>query len=77
MGIEEHHKAFLEVIKKYGLDEEENADKVADILTDKSRGRIAPGEFAGEFGMSTEEAMVFLSFVEKGLTFKELHMDGK
>ncbi|MEC8220732.1 MAG: hypothetical protein VX028_01560 [Nanoarchaeota archaeon] len=68
-----HKKAFDEIIKKYNFAEEGRAQELANFLA-KPNQQISHKEFAQLFGMSEEEAQVFLSFIQKGLDFKkEMH----
>lgn len=75
MDIEEHKRRFDEIITKYGLDEESKAGEVADFLTRHDKPSVSAGEFAKLFGMEEEEAVTFLSFIERGLRFKQDHLD--
>lgn len=75
MDIEEHKKRFDEIITKYGLDEESKAGEVADFLTKHDKPQVSAEEFAKLFGMKEEEAVTFLSYIEKGLRFKKDNID--
>eukprot|EP01135_Chromosphaera_perkinsii_P003628 Nk52_evm7s250 gene=Nk52_evmTU7s250 len=76
-GVEDHqdtrHKmAFDAIIKKYGLSSEENSGKIADFLTSTVHGhRVSAQEFGDKFGMTGAEAIIFLSWIDRGITFKE------
>jgi hypothetical protein len=74
MDIREHHKRFMEIIEKYGLSEEKKADEIARFLSSGSR-MLSVAEFAKLFGMTEEEAKIFLSFIEKGMAFRK-HASG-
>lgn len=68
-----HKKAFDEIIKKYNFAEEGRAQELANFLA-RPNQQISHKEFGQLFGMSEEEAQVFLSFIQKGLDFKkEMH----
>ena len=71
MNIEEHHKQFETIAAKYGLKTEEKAGEIADFLVSHPAGKVSAKAFAEQFGMSEDEAILFLSFVDKGLRFKE------
>lgn len=64
-----HKREFDRIRKKYGLDNPEKAGQIAELLanTDANEGVSAP-EFAKMFGMSTEEAVVFLEWIKVSYT---------
>eukprot|EP00804_Cyclotella_cryptica_P020732 CCRYP_003505-RA/>CCRYP_003505-RA protein AED:0.26 eAED:0.26 QI:135/0.8/0.66/1/1/1/6/451/832 len=71
-----HKREFDRIRVKYGLDNAEKAGQIAELLanTDANEGVSAP-EFAKMFGMSTEEAVVFLEWIKVGIKFKEETLD--
>lgn len=70
--LKEHKAAFDEIVKKYNFAQEERAQELATFLTKPRKDdKISSDEFATLFGMSQEEASVFLSFVQMGLEFKK------
>lgn len=69
MEIEEHYKKFIEIIKKYNLDKEETAEEITDYLFQHNRNYISTKEFSERFNMKEDEAKLFLSFIEKGISF--------
>ena len=71
MEIEEHHKQFKEIITKYNLSDELKADKISHYLTNIDKQNVSANDFANKFSIKEEEAKIFLSFIEKGLKFKE------
>jgi len=73
-----HHQAFQVVVKKYGLDAPDKADKLSAFLTFTGHdgGTITPPMVAKEFGMHEEDAKTFLSWVQQGVKFKEENLDG-
>ena len=73
MDIYEHKQKFEEVVKKYNLSSEEKSQEIAHYITKNKR--VSVKEFATLFAMNQKEAQVFLSFVEKGLKFKEKYVD--
>ena len=73
MDTQEHKQAFQEIIKKYGLSQEEKASQIADYLMQKKE--IDAHRFAQHFGMQEKDAVLFLSFIHKGIRFKEEHID--
>ena len=77
MDIEKHNNDFLKIIKKYDLFSEQKAGEIADYLTKHRKGKVSTKEFSELFLMSEEEAYIFLSFIDKGLKFKEKHLDKK
>ena len=75
--IASHKKEFDRVIRKYCLADEQKAEAIADFLTQsKSKeNRVDVREFASLFDMREHEATLFLSFIERGIRFKEEHID--
>ncbi|KAL7503731.1 hypothetical protein ACHAXN_001475 [Cyclotella atomus] len=71
-----HKREFDRIRTKYNLDNSVTAGRIADLLanTDANEGVSAP-EFAKQFGMSTEEAVVFLEWIKVGIKFKEETLD--
>lgn len=68
MDIQEHANKFKEIVQKYKL--EEKAGEIADHLT-KSKEHISAKEFATLHNMTEEEATTFLTFIERGIQWKE------
>ncbi|MDA3856070.1 MAG: hypothetical protein PF569_07450 [Candidatus Woesearchaeota archaeon] len=77
MDLDEHKKLFEEVVKKYNLFEKEKAEEIAKYLTKLKINKFDIEEFANLFAMKKEDAQIFLSFIDKGLKFKEDHLDKK
>lgn len=77
MNLEEHKKEFEKIVKKYKLFKKEKAEEIANFLTkSKKNNTISPKEFQTLFAINTEEeAKIFLTFIDKGLTFKKEHID--
>ncbi len=75
MDIAKHNEEFLKIIDKYGLAEERKAEEIAHFLTRKKE--ISAKEFSELFAMTQEEAAIFVSFIEKGIRFKESHIDSQ
>ena len=73
MDLKEHKKAFEKIIKKYGLADEQKADEISKFLTKGEK--ISYKEFATLFNISEEDSKIFLSFIYKGIEFKESHID--
>ena len=73
MDIKEHKKAFDRIIKKYDLSNVMKAEEIAEFLTTHKNESVSAEEFAKLFAMSPKEAMVFLSFIQKGIQFKKEH----
>mmetsp|Transcript_6347 Transcript_6347/g.11312 ORF Transcript_6347/g.11312 Transcript_6347/m.11312 type:complete len:141 (-) Transcript_6347:1648-2070(-) len=67
-----HKREFDRIRTTYGLDSPEQAEKIAELLsnTNVNEGVSAP-EFAKMFGMTPEEAVVFLEWIKVGVKFKE------
>lgn len=75
MEIFEHKKKFDEIVKKYGLNESDKAKEIADYLIKTQK--INMKEFSTLFVISEDDAKIFLSFLRKGLDFKEEYIDKK
>lgn len=72
MDILEHGEKFNEIIRKYNFDSPEKAEEISDFLTDnKNHDNVSAEEFAKLFAIEEEEAIIFLSFIKKGIEFKE------
>ncbi len=74
--LEKHKLEFDKIIKKYNLFEEHKAKQIATFLT-KDNNKVDSLQFAKLFNMSNNEAKLFLSFIHKGIKFKEQHLDKK
>lgn len=71
-----HKREFDRIRVKYGLDSPKNAEKIADMLSNKAANEgVSAPHFAKMFGMSTEEAVVFLEWIKVGVKFKEEVLD--
>lgn len=68
-----HRQEFDRIVNKYKLQDKDKAEEVAKFLTKGEK--INAKEFATLFAMSEDEAVIFLSFIQKGIKFKEEHMD--
>ncbi|PLW79741.1 hypothetical protein C0585_06160 [Candidatus Woesearchaeota archaeon] len=77
MEIEEHRDEFLKIIDRYDLQKEDKAEEIAVFLTNGKENEISAREFASKFCMSVDEAVIFLSFIHKGVKFKEENIDKK
>ena len=71
MDIQKHSNEFKNIIKKYSLDKKEKADEIATFLTKAAQNKVSAKEFAALFSMTEKEAVVFLSFIEKGIKLKD------
>ncbi|KNC77858.1 hypothetical protein SARC_09689, partial [Sphaeroforma arctica JP610] len=61
----------------YELFHEERAGIIADFLTTLDGGSVSAEGFAEQFGMNRAEAVIFLSWINVGIKFKEASMDGQ
>ena len=75
MEIAEHKKEFDRITEKYCLKDPEKAEEIANFLLKQKK--ISAEEFAKYFAMSEKDAKIFLSFIEKGISFKENVLDKK
>jgi len=71
MDIKKHKEEFDKIIDKYNLGSEEKAEEIAKFLTDSKKDQVSAKEFATLFGMEVSGAVTFLSFIEKGIKFRE------
>ena len=75
-NIIDHKKAFDDIIQKYDLAQDHLASEIADFLMVQQNGNvISAQDFATRFGMSDSEAVIFLSFISRGLQFKKDQID--
>lgn len=72
-----HKQAFERIAEKYSLKSEEKAGEIADFLVKRHGKELSAKEFANLFSMEVKDAAIFLSFIERGIQFKERHIDGK
>ncbi len=71
-----HKREFDRIRVKYGLDSPKNAEKIADLLSNKAANEgVSAPQFAEMFDMRTEEAVVFLEWIKVGVKFKEEVLD--
>ncbi|MCA9495790.1 MAG: hypothetical protein KC589_02515 [Nanoarchaeota archaeon] len=75
MDLEKHKEEFERVVKKYKFFEKEMAEQLSKHLL--KEGGVKLHEFAEHFKMDKMDAKIFLSFIEKGIKFKEDHIDKK
>eukprot|EP00976_Prorocentrum_cordatum_P055168 1112820-Prorocentrum_minimum.AAC.4 len=68
-------ESFNRVCQKYGLTTEENAGKLADILTSTEKDAVTPKELGEMFGMTQKDAFTFLQWINVGVSFKEQVLD--
>lgn len=71
MDIDTHHREFERIKKEYDL--EEKAEIIANYLLNNSD--VTPAKFAKDFDMKEKDALPFLQFIERGIRFKEKHID--
>jgi hypothetical protein len=70
-----HKKAFDAIIEKYNLKTEEKSTEIAELLTTSGENNVTAQQFADQFGMDVQEAVVFLEWVKVGVKFKEQAID--
>lgn len=74
-NLDNHKKEFERIIQENNLNTEEKASQIANYVTGKQT--ISAEEFSAEFGIPLEDSKTFLSFIKKGISFKEEHVDKK
>ena len=72
MDLDEHKKKFQEVVKRYNLDREDTAREISLYLTQTPK--ISVSNFSEEFNIDLDDAKIFLSFIVKGIEFKEKNL---
>jgi len=70
-------EGFSKIIEKHNLKDQKKAKASADYLTKDRRNKINVEIFARKSGLNVTEAKVFLTFILKGIKFKEEHIDKK
>lgn len=75
MDLLEQKKEFEKIVKKYNLQDTDKAEEISKFLL--SGKKISFKEFAVLFAMDEDEAKIFLSFILKGIEFKENYLDKK
>ena len=68
-------ESFNRVCQKYGLTTDENAGKLADILTNTEQGSVTVEDLGKMFGMTPKDAFTFLQWINVGISFKEQVLD--
>ena len=75
MDIKDHTDKYLEIIKKYNLSDDKKAEEISTYLTNDHGKIISAKEFSVLFAMEEKDAEIFLSFIQKGIGFKQAHLD--
>ena len=75
--LEEHREEFKKIISKYNLMTQDKAEGIAKFLIGSESGNVSVKDFAEKYLMDEHEAYIFLSFIHKGIKFKEDHLDKK
>lgn len=75
MDLLQQKKEFEKVVKKYNLDDKDKAEEISKFLL--SGKSISFKEFAVLFAIEENDAKIFLSFILKGIEFKENYLDKK
>ena len=75
--LKKHKEEFQKIIEKYSLVDEAKAEEIANFLTKNKQKEVSAKEFANLFTMTEKEAVIFLSWIEKGIKFRELHLNKK
>ena len=70
MDTKQHKEEFDRIITEYSL--AKKADDISDYLT--KHKNITPKEFASLFVMDEKDALIFLTFIEKGIKFREKNL---
>jgi hypothetical protein len=80
-----HKQEFDRIRLKYNLDNPNNAERIANMLSSSSSSSsssttaaaaaVSASEFASTFGMQIHEAVIFLEWIMIGVKFKEDVLD--
>lgn len=76
-----HKQEFDRIRLKYNLDNPNNAERIANMLSSSSSSSsttaavVSAGEFASTFGMRLHDAVIFLEWIMIGVKFKEDVLD--
>jgi hypothetical protein len=73
MELHKLRQEFDKIIKKYNLTEPTKAEKISKFLT--SSKKIDNKEFAKIFEMELFDAEIFITFIMKGIRYKERNID--
>mmetsp|Transcript_359 Transcript_359/g.963 ORF Transcript_359/g.963 Transcript_359/m.963 type:complete len:93 (+) Transcript_359:87-365(+) len=66
IDLEEHHKMFKGIIKKYGLDAPDKAEEIASLLTEGGVGQdVSTDGLAKKYGMELKDALVFIGWIQR------------
>lgn len=69
--LKKHKEKFQKIIDKYCLAEESKAEEIANFLTKNNQKEVSAKEFANLFAMTEKESVIFLSWIQTGIKFKE------
>lgn len=73
MKLHEEKEKFLQIVKKYNLDDKQKAQDIANYLV--SGKTISVDDFANKFSINETDSKLFLNFISKGIKYKEEHID--
>jgi hypothetical protein len=63
--------AFRKTLEKHGLNTEENAEKIAEFVTNHPKKTFKAEDFAKEFDIPLEDALIILKVIYKGIEFRK------
>lgn len=72
-NLTQHKQKFQKIVKKYNLDQPKKAEKISKYLT--SEKNITLKNFSEKFSIPESESEIFLTFIHKGIQFKEQSID--
>ena len=75
--LKKHKEEFDKIIEKYNLSDEDKAEEIASFLTKNNQDEVSAKEFASLFNMTQKEAVIFLSWIQTGIKFKEDNLNKK
>ena len=75
MDLLEHKKEFDRIVKENNFFDENKAKNLAQFLT--KQNQISIKDFSKKFNLSEKDSKLFLTFVHKGIQFKQEYIDRK
>lgn len=74
--IEDVAAQFQALRVKYSLNDEDKAAAIADYLVQTSGRYVTSTEFCEQFGMTEDDARIFLQYVGMGIELRDTQMTG-
>ena len=75
--LKKHKEEFQKIIDKYHLSDEDKAEEIANFLTKNKQKEVSAKDFSNLFAMTEKESVIFLSWIQTGIKFKEDNLNKK